>query len=45
MRKAAEAFLGGDRIALLEAIERFGSISRAAREVGISYKTACSSGA
>ncbi len=40
MRRAAEAFLGGDRIGLLEAIERFGSISRAAREVGISYKTA-----
>lgn len=40
MRRAEEAFLGGDRIGLLEAIDRFGSISRAAREVGVSYKTA-----
>ncbi len=40
MRRADESFLGGDRIGLLEAIDRFGSISRAAREVGISYKTA-----
>ena len=40
LRRAEEAFLGGDRIDLLEAIDRFGSITRAAREVGISYKTA-----
>ena len=40
MRRAEEAFLGGDRIGLLEAIDRFGSITRAAREVGVSYKTA-----
>lgn len=40
MRRAEEAFLGGDRIGLLEAIDRFGSISGAAREVGVSYKTA-----
>ena len=40
MHRAEEAFLGGDRIHLLEAIDRLGSITRAAREVGISYKTA-----
>ncbi|NJD61578.1 MAG: LysR family transcriptional regulator [Deltaproteobacteria bacterium] len=40
MRRADQAFYGGDRIRLLEAIDRFGSITRAAREVGISYKTA-----
>ena len=40
LRRADKAFLGGDRIDLLEAIDRFGSITRAAREVGISYKTA-----
>jgi molybdate transport system regulatory protein len=40
LRRADKAFLGGDRIGLLEAIDRFGSITRAAREVGVSYKTA-----
>jgi molybdate transport system regulatory protein len=40
LRRADKAFLGGDRIDLLEAIDRFGSITRAAREVGVSYKTA-----
>jgi len=40
LRRADRAFLGGDRIGLLEAIDEFGSISRAAREVGVSYKTA-----
>ncbi len=40
LRRADRAFLGGDRIDLLEAIDRLGSISRAARAVGISYKTA-----
>lgn len=40
MRRAEKAFAGEDRIALLEAIDRFGSITRAAREVGVSYKTA-----
>jgi molybdate transport system regulatory protein len=40
LRRADRAFLGGDRIRLLEAIDEFGSISRAAREVGVSYKTA-----
>jgi len=40
LRRADKAFLGGDRIRLLEAIDRFGSISRAAREIGVSYRTA-----
>ncbi len=40
MRRADRAFVGGNRIGLLEAIDRRGSISGAAREVGISYKTA-----
>ncbi len=34
------AFLGVDRISLLEAIDRSGSITKAAREVGVCYKTA-----
>lgn len=33
-------FLGSDRIALLEKIDELGSITRAAKAVGISYKTA-----
>jgi molybdate transport system regulatory protein len=33
-------FLGGDRIALLEKIDELGSITKAAKDVGISYKTA-----
>lgn len=33
-------FLGAGRIKLLENIERFGSISKAAKEMNISYKTA-----
>jgi ModE molybdate transport repressor domain/molybdenum-pterin binding domain/molybdenum-pterin binding domain len=40
LHRADKAFIGGDRIGLLEAIDRFGSITRAAREVGVSYKTA-----
>jgi molybdate transport system regulatory protein len=40
MRRADRTFFGGERIGLLEAIDRTGSISRAAGEVGISYKTA-----
>ena len=40
LRRADKAFLGGDRIGLLEAIDRFGSIAKAAREVGVCYKTA-----
>src|SRR5664279_2361511 len=33
-------FLGGDRIKLLEKIDELGSITQAAKAVGISYKTA-----
>ena len=40
MRRAERTSVGEDRIGLLEAIDRCGSISGAAREVGISYKTA-----
>ena len=40
MRRADRTFAGSDRIGLLEAIDRCGSISGAARDVGISYKTA-----
>lgn len=40
LKKTDMAFLGSDRIALLEKINEFGSISKAAKEVGISYKTA-----
>jgi molybdate transport system regulatory protein len=40
LRRADKAFPGGDRIGLLEAIDRFGSITKAAREVGVCYKTA-----
>ena len=40
MRRADRTLVGGNRIDLLEAIVRFGSISGAARAVGISYKTA-----
>ncbi len=39
MRRADRAPVGGNRIDLLEAIDRCGSISGAARAVGISYKT------
>jgi len=38
--KDQDRFLGGDRIALLENIDELGSITRAAKAVGISYKTA-----
>jgi len=38
--KADQKFLGGDRIALLEKIGEVGSITRAAKAVGISYKNA-----
>jgi len=34
------AFMGAQRVALLEAIERHGSIARAAKAVGLGYKTA-----
>jgi Bacterial regulatory helix-turn-helix protein, lysR family len=40
MRRADRTLVGGNRIDLLEAIDRSGSISGAARAVGISYKTA-----
>lgn len=38
--KAERAFLGSDRIELLEKIRELGSITGAAKAVGISYKTA-----
>jgi molybdate transport system regulatory protein len=34
------AFLGSERVALLEKIDEFGSITKAAKAVGVSYKTA-----
>lgn len=38
--KDSDRFLGGDRIALLDKIDELGSITQAAKAVGISYKTA-----
>lgn len=38
--KDSDKFLGGDRITLLEKIDELGSITRAAKAVGVSYKTA-----
>ena len=38
--RADNKFLGGDRINLLEKIDELGSITKAAKVVGISYKTA-----
>jgi molybdate transport system regulatory protein len=38
--KEDQKFLGGDRISLLEQIDELGSITKAAKAVGISYKTA-----
>lgn len=40
LSKANRAFLASDRIALLEKIRELGSITKAAKAVGISYKTA-----
>ncbi len=40
LNRAENKFLGGDRIHLLEKIDELGSITKAAKEVGISYKTA-----
>jgi molybdate transport system regulatory protein len=40
LKKTDKEFLGDDRIALLEKIDEFGSITKAAKAVGISYKTA-----
>lgn len=39
-QKSSQKFLGGDRIALLEKIDSLGSITKAAKAVGISYKNA-----
>jgi molybdate transport system regulatory protein len=39
-KKTDRDFLGSDRIALLENIDEYGSINKAAKLVGISYKTA-----
>ena len=38
--KDTSKFLGGDRIAMLEKIDELGSITKAAKAVGVSYKTA-----
>jgi molybdate transport system regulatory protein len=40
LHKDDHRFLGGDRIRLLEKIDEIGSITKAAKIVGISYKTA-----
>jgi len=40
LHKEDQKFLGGDRISLLEQIDELGSITKAAKAVGISYKTA-----
>lgn len=40
LNRAENKFLGGDRIHLLEKIDELGSITKAAKAVGISYKTA-----
>jgi molybdate transport system regulatory protein len=40
LNMADNKYLGGDRIALLENIDELGSITKAAKAVGISYKTA-----
>jgi molybdate transport system regulatory protein len=40
LSKADREFLASDRIALLEKIRELGSITKAAKAVGISYKTA-----
>jgi molybdate transport system regulatory protein len=39
-QKDEQKFLGGDRIALLEKIDQLGSITKAAKAIGISYKNA-----
>jgi molybdate transport system regulatory protein len=38
--RSESKFLGGDRISLLEKVDELGSITKAAKAVGISYKTA-----
>lgn len=40
LKKTDTEFLGSDRISLLEKIDEYGSITKAAKAVGISYKTA-----
>jgi molybdate transport system regulatory protein len=40
INRAEDKFLGGERIKLLEKIDELGSITKAAKAVGISYKTA-----
>ncbi|TWJ18287.1 TOBE domain-containing protein [Geobacter argillaceus] len=40
LNRAENKFLGGDRIILLEKVDELGSITKAAKAVGISYKTA-----
>lgn len=40
LNRAENKFLGGDRIHLLEKIDELGSITKAAKAAGISYKTA-----
>ncbi|MHB8808986.1 MAG: winged helix-turn-helix domain-containing protein [Desulfobulbaceae bacterium] len=40
LRRAEGTFLGAGRVALLERIHEFGSISKAARSMGMSYKRA-----
>lgn len=40
IERKGETFLASGRVALLEAIDRCGSISEAAREMGISYRHA-----
>lgn len=40
LERGGRDFLGAKRIALLESIDRTGSITRAARQVGLSYKAA-----
>ena len=40
LHREDQRFLGGDRISLLEKIDEYGSITKAAKSVGISYKTA-----
>ena len=39
-KRADDKFLGGERITLLEKVDELGSITKAAKAVGISYKTA-----
>ncbi len=40
INRADDKFLGGDRIKLLEKIDELGSITKAAKAIGISYKNA-----